>query len=121
MKCMQKVMKEEPYFYAVLINIIYKTEDNEEVNEEKRELFNMVYSGFDKVKFCPAEKDGVVVYENLKNWIEKFRELLINQKQERLSVVDKCEIYRYMDCDRILYEKMIGLVQGYISAYSSRL
>lgn len=84
MKCMQKVMKEEPYFYAVLINIIYKTEDNEEVNEEKRELFNMVYSGFDKVKFCPAEKDGVVVYENLKNWIEKFRELLINQKQERL-------------------------------------
>nr|DAJ31791.1 MAG TPA: protein of unknown function (DUF4884) [Caudoviricetes sp.] len=38
-----------------------------------------------------------------------------------MSVVDKCEIYRYMDCDRILYEKMIGLVQGYISAYSSRL
>ena len=31
-----------------------------------------------------GRKDGVVVYENLKNWIEKFRELLINQKQERL-------------------------------------
>ena len=71
-------------FLCSIDKYIYKTEDNEEVNEEKRELFNMVYSGFDKVKFCPAEKDGVVVYENLKNWIEKFRELLINQKQERL-------------------------------------
>ena len=30
-------------------------------------------------------------------------------------------IYRYMDCDRDLYEKMIGLVQKYISAYSSLL
>ena len=29
-------------------------------------------------------KDGEVIYENLKKWIEKFKELLINQKQERL-------------------------------------
>lgn len=30
------------------------------------------------------EKEGEVIYENLKKWIEKFKELLINQKQERL-------------------------------------
>ena len=34
-------------------------------------------------------------------------------------MVDRCDDYRYMDCDRDLYEKMIGLVQKYISAYSS--
>lgn len=47
-------------------------------------MANKVYSGFDKAKFCPTEKDGEVIYENLKKWIEKFKELLINQKQERL-------------------------------------
>ena len=56
----------------------------ENIDEEKRKLANKVYSGFDKAKFCPTEKDGEVIYENLKKWIEKFKELLINQKQERL-------------------------------------
>ncbi len=84
MKCMQKIMKNDPTFYALLVSVIYKVDDNETVDEEKRKLANKVYSGFDKAKFCPTEKDGQVIYENLKVWIEKFRELLINQKQERL-------------------------------------
>ena len=84
MKCMQKIMKDDPTFYALLVSIIYKADDNENIDEEKRKLANKVYSGFDKAKFCPTEKDGEVIYENLKKWIEKFKELLINQKQERL-------------------------------------
>ena len=43
-----------------------------------------MYSGFDKAKFCPTEKDGKVSYKNLKDWIEKFKKLLINQRQEKL-------------------------------------
>ena len=77
-------MKDDPTFYALLVSIIYKADDNENIDEEKRKLANKVYSGFDKAKFCPTEKDGEVIYENLKKWIEKFKELLINQKQERL-------------------------------------
>lgn len=84
MKCMQKIMKDDPTFYALLVSIIYKADDNENVDEEKRKLANKVYSGFDKAKFCPTEKDGKVVYENLKKWIEKLKELLTNQRQERL-------------------------------------
>lgn len=84
MKCMQKIMKDDPTFYALLVSIIYKADDNENIDEEKRKLANKVYSGFDKAKFCPTEKDGEVIYENLKKWIEKFKELLINQKQERI-------------------------------------
>lgn len=84
MKCMQRIMKDEPTFYALLVSIIYKADDSEAVDEVKRELANKVYSGFYKAKFCPTEKYGKVTYENLKEWMEKFRELLINQKQERL-------------------------------------
>ena len=84
MKCLQRVMKNDPTFYALLVSIIYKVDDNETIDEEKRKLANKVYPGFDKAKFCPTEKDGKVSYENLKAWMEKFRELLINQKQERL-------------------------------------
>jgi hypothetical protein len=84
MKCMQKVMKNDPTLYAQLVRIIYKADDNESDNEEKRVLANKVYAGFDKAKFCPAEKDGKVSYENLKNWMEKFKDLLNSQKQERI-------------------------------------
>ena len=84
MKCVQRIMKDDPTFYALLVSIIYKAEDSEAVDEEKRELANKIYSGFDKAKFCPTEKDGKVIYDNLKAWMEKFRELLIKQKQERL-------------------------------------
>ena len=84
MKCMQKVMKNDPTLYAQLVRIIYKANDYESDNEEKRVLANKVYAGFDKAKFCPAEKDGKVSFENLKNWMEKFKDLLNSQKQERL-------------------------------------
>ena len=53
MKCMQKVMKNDPNFYA-----IYKTDDNGASDEAKRTSANKVYSGFNKAKFCPTEKDG---------------------------------------------------------------
>ena len=84
MKCMQKIMKNDPTFYAQLVRIIYKADDDDPSDKKKRELANKMYSGFDKAKFCPTEKDGKVSYENLKNWIEKFKELLVSQKQERL-------------------------------------
>ena len=29
-----------------------------------------IYKELDKAKFCPTEKDGEVIYENLKKWIE---------------------------------------------------
>ena len=84
MKSIQKIMKESPVFYAQLVRIIFKTDGSEQNNMEKAKLAEKIYSGFNKAKFCPAEKDGKVIYENLKNWVDKFKELLIEQNQESL-------------------------------------
>lgn len=84
MRCMQKMMKNDPTLYAQMVKIIYKSDENEIVDEEKQKMANSIYTGFDKAKFCPTEQDGEVVYENLKAWIEKFKGLLITQNQERL-------------------------------------
>ena len=85
MKCMQYMMKIDPSIYANLVQIIYKSEeDGDVVDKEKSDLAHKVYSGFDKAKFCPTEKDGKVNYESLKEWLDKFKELLILQKQDKL-------------------------------------
>ena len=84
MRCMQKRMKNDPKIYADLVGIVYKTEDDESGNKGKGELASAVYAGFDKARFCPAEKDGKVSYEALKKWVEEFKGLLIKQKQENL-------------------------------------
>ena len=83
MKCLQKVIKEDPTFYADLVKIIYKS-DNSSEDDEKKQIANRVYSGFYKAQFCPGEKNGKIIYEDLKEWIDKFKELLKKQGQERL-------------------------------------
>ena len=58
MKCMQKIMKNYPTFYAQLVRIIYKADDDDPSDKKKRELANKMYSGFDKAKFCRQRKMG---------------------------------------------------------------
>jgi len=83
MQCVQRIMKSDPTTYAYLVSIIYKS-DTIEADEEKQQLASKLYLSFDKAKFCPAEKDGKVEYTELKCWIDKFKELLRQQGQERL-------------------------------------
>ncbi len=66
----------------------------------------------------------IYIYYNVVNSLPSFVrgeavERILN-REKILWLIDVM-IYRYMDCDRDLYEKMIGLVQKYISAYSSLL
>lgn len=84
MRCMQKVMKIEPSLYAELAKIIFKSEDAGEVTEEQRNIANALYSGYDKAQFCPCEKDGKVDYDELKTWVDAFKNILTEQKQSRL-------------------------------------
>ena len=84
MKCTQRIMKVEPTMYAELVKIIYKSEGDEEVTEEKTKMANALYSGFSKAEFCPCEKDGKVDYSELKVWIDTFKDMLIKQKQSGL-------------------------------------
>lgn len=84
MKCTQYIMKLDPTTYAALVKMIFKSDEADEANEEKKQLASKMYILFDKAQFCPAEKDGKVKYEDIKRWIEKFKELLKKQGQERL-------------------------------------
>ena len=84
MKCIQKVMKVDPSMYAMLAKAIFKSEETDEVTGEQRNIANKLYSGYNKAQFCPCEKDGKVDYDELKAWIDAFKELLIAQKQLRL-------------------------------------
>lgn len=84
MVCVQKYMKENPLFYAQLVQIVYKADGEDNNDEKKKELANKVYAGFDKARFCPTEKNGKVEYSELKRWIDKFKTLLKMQSQEKL-------------------------------------
>lgn len=84
MRCMQKVMKIDPSMYAELAKVIFKAEDANKVTEEQRNIANALYSGYNKAQFCPCEKDGKVDYDELKIWIDAFKEMLTSQKQLRL-------------------------------------
>lgn len=109
MRCTQYMMKSDPTIYAGLIKIIYKGDPNEEIDKERADLANKLYDGFSKAQFCPAEKDGKVKYEELKEWIEEFKKLLINQKQERFfeRIVGRLLSYSpigedgYMPCEAV--------------------
>ena len=51
-------MKDDPTFYALLVSIIYKADDNENIDEEKRKLANKVYSGLIKQSFAQQKRMG---------------------------------------------------------------
>lgn len=110
MKCIQCMMKKDPGIYAELVKIMYKSDkDDDKIDEEKSKLANKMYSGFNKAKFCPTEKNGIVHYELLKEWLSKFNEKLGNQGQAKLfgSLVGKLLAYSpigqdgYMPCEAV--------------------
>lgn len=67
--CLQKVLKSAPDFYAHLVCMVFKPNEDDELNIT-------YYSIFNKIHFCPAEKDGIVDSLELHNWLEGFRSIL---------------------------------------------
>ena len=86
MKCVQYFMKKSPLMYAELVDIIYLKEGETKENRDikKREIAEKVGDFFYKAHFCPAESNGQVNYNDLKKWIDEFRELLVKQQQVHL-------------------------------------
>ena len=96
-------------------------------------MANKVYSGFDKAKFCPTEKDGKVNYESLEEWLDKFKELLILQKQDKLfgNLIGRLLAYSpigedgYMPCEsvRVIIEEYYSesLKTSYVVAGRSEM
>lgn len=88
MKYMQMKMKHDPQLFAYCVSIIYK---KDEVNyeektygeEELRHISN-VRSFYEKAEFCPAEENGYVKEDKLREWIEGLQKLLDDNKQRSL-------------------------------------
>ena len=79
MCCFQEEIKRTPEIYAELASIIYKKDSNNNSSaktKEQRDYVSFMYRLFNMAHFCPAEKNNVVVKEELENWIIQFKELL---------------------------------------------
>lgn len=85
MKCLQAVMKRSPKTYADLVHIIYKTDTNDKEPDAKTQRQAELLLGlYWEAKFCPAEENGQVKYEDLRNWVDDFKKLLAEQNQASL-------------------------------------
>ncbi len=83
MKCLHASLKKSPKLYAEILQNLFRVE-GEESNDKKRDLAGSYYALYHYADFCPAEHDGIVEYDKLKNWLDEFRRLLKEHKQEYL-------------------------------------
>lgn len=86
MRCFQKAIKQDPTLYAELVKLIFKPDDNREYREvpldaHHIEILRRLYL---EAKFCPAETDGHVLYDDLKCWTECFLKQLESNHQSYL-------------------------------------
>lgn len=130
MRCFQNEIKRNPEMYAEMVSILYQREgelSREEQDEAQKQYISIIYKLFDKAKFCPAEKDGKVDADELGQWIEQFRTLLMKNNQfhlfghllGRLLAFSPVGDDGYMPCEavRITIEKYADAKM--ISAYKT--
>ena len=86
LKCFVYLLKKEPYYYAEMINIIYKHEgENEEKFEKNQALINSLHTFYRKLNFCPCTHNtNNIKKEELEEWVNKFKSILEKQKQRKL-------------------------------------
>ena len=86
LKCFVYLLKKEPYYYAEMINIIYKHEDeNEEKVEKKQNLIDSLFNFYYKLNFCPCTHNtNNIKKEELEEWVNKFKSILEKQNQRKL-------------------------------------
>ncbi|MCI9258717.1 MAG: trypsin-like peptidase domain-containing protein [Romboutsia sp.] len=97
MKCAQYIMKKDPQLYADIINIIYlhEGEDRNDKTKEDYEIVQSLFNFYYKIHFCPCENNGDIDYHELKDWVDKFNEKLIEQKQSNLLGHELGRLFAY--------------------------
>lgn len=85
MKCFHHMIKKSPELFAQLISGLYKRDhEPKEACKVNEQYIHNMYTVYDKAHFCPAEENGEVKEENLRQWVEKFRTLLEQNDQSSL-------------------------------------
>ena len=85
MKCFRHMIKQSPDLFAQLVEGVFKKDHGtvEDHSKDQTYIHNM-YTIYEKAQFCPAESNGEVSEEQLEQWIEKYRQLLLGNDQESL-------------------------------------
>jgi len=80
-----------------MIAILFKTDDGKKVDEidVDENITSSIYSLYHDLKFCPAEEDGRIKAEKLKQWITEFEEGLIKNRQLRLADMVLGKLFAY--------------------------
>lgn len=85
MKCLNQKIKNSPEIFAHIICGIFKSDhDKAEDSSIDEKIFKNMYSIYDIAHFCPVEINGKVDESELDNWINKYKDLLIENDRESL-------------------------------------
>ena len=97
MKCTQYILKKDPTFYAQIIDLIYLHEGEEEssMTNEKSESSQNLFQFYYKALFCPCENNGDIDLNELKEWVNKFKEKLEEQKQSKRLGAELGRLFAY--------------------------
>ncbi len=85
MKCLRHMIKKSPELFAQIINVVFKKDhDTVEKHLKDQTYIHNMYMIYEKAQFCPMENNGEVSEDKLEQWVEKYRQLLIENDQESL-------------------------------------
>lgn len=96
MKCFHRMIKQSPELFAQLVASVFKKDHGDIETESKNQTYiHNMYTIYDKAHFCPTENNGEVFEEQLEQWIEKYRQLLIDNDQESLFTVTLGRLFSF--------------------------
>ena len=96
MKCFHHMIKQSPELFAQLVEVVFKKDhDTLENHSKDQKYIHNMYTIYKKAQFCPAESNGAVFEEQLEQWIERYRQLLITNDQESLFTVTLGRLFSF--------------------------
>ena len=105
MRCYHKLVKQSPELMAELVSIVFKREHGQDKQKKiDQDYFHNMYSLYNQLHFCPAEKNGKVLEEELEQWVEKYRETLIRNDQQNLFETTLGRLFAFSPIDEDGYE-----------------
>lgn len=85
MKCFHHIIKKSPELFAQLVAGLYRRDHGpKEGRKTDEQYWHNMYTVYDKAHFCPAEENGEIKEEKLRQWVEKFKILLEQNDQSSL-------------------------------------
>ena len=90
------MIKQSPELFAQLVEVVFKKDHGTIENHLKDQTYiHNMYKIYEKAQFCPAESNGEVSEDQLEQWIERYRQLLIANDQESLFTVTLGRLFSF--------------------------